>query len=142
MPASVALTTLPVLKLYMGIADTTHDELLDKLIGYARARIEEHCAQRFAREEMTEYLDGSGYRTVYLSRWPVTSLIAIYEDANRAFGPETEITDANVYPDKGTVMRRNAIFAEGCRTVKVTYTAGYEIIPEDLESACVKLAAY
>ena len=145
MAASTDLATRAALKLYLGIddTDTSQDDLLDALLDYASERIESHCGRLFASEALTEYLDGTGTDRVCLSRRPVDSLTAVYEDADREFADDTEVDsdDLVLYPETGLVVRQGAVFARGSRTLKAVYTAGYAAIPDDVAAACVKLAA-
>jgi hypothetical protein len=146
MRASIALATLPAAKLYIGIHDhdSRYDALLTALIDYASARIERHCLREFAAREVIEYMDGTGHeRGIQLSEFPVSRLIAIYEDSAREFGNDTErpLSEFRLHTKSGIVGHDGPPFARGARTVKILYTTGYTIIPEDLAAACIKLVA-
>ena len=145
MAASTDLTTRDDLKRYLGIdaTDTSQDDLLDDLIGYASERIETYCRRCFASAELTEYLDGPGTTELVLSRRPVSVLTSVRVDADRDFAAETEVDSSELVlrADAGVVERVGAVFPAAARNVRVEYTAGYSTVPDDLALACVKLAA-
>jgi hypothetical protein len=141
----VSLASRDALKRYLGIdaSDSTHDDLIDELIAYASERIESYCRRRFASEEVTEYHDGPGTNEIVLLRRPVSGTPQVYVDSDREF-PESSRLPASevvVYPETGVLVRIGADIPGGRRNVKVAYAAGYGTVPDDLEAACVKLAA-
>jgi hypothetical protein len=141
----MSLASRDALKRYLGIdaADATQDALLDQLLAYASERIESHCRRRFASEEVTEYHDGPGTNELILLRRPVSGTPEVYVDSDREFPDSSEVpaSELAVYPETGLLVRVASPFPRGVLNVKVVYTAGYETVPDDLEAACVKLAA-
>jgi len=152
MAASTDLTTLANAKEYLGISGSDDDTLLGNLIDRASEAIENYCRRKFAQETLTEYYDGRGSHRLVLNRRPVSSITSIYDDLDRDFTEDTLIDadDYVLYPDEGIVEFKNtastfpstaAYFYDGQRNVKVTYVAGYETIPTDVEQACLMLVA-
>lgn len=139
------LATREALKQYMGIgkSDVSQGRLLDNLLTVASEIIEEHCGRGFERAEVKEYLDGAGTPELVLSRRPVTKLYGVWidtvsEDGGTWFAPHIEVV---LHRDSGIAERPDGVFPRGKKNVLATYAAGYETIPDDLASACVKLAA-
>jgi hypothetical protein len=144
MAASTDLTTLAKVKAYLGLADATHDGLLEALIDSASEAIEHYCGREFALAERTEQHDGEGAAAVVLDCRPVSALAAVYDDPSRQFGEATRIPEAGLvfYPEAGIVERMNGCFRDGARNVRVTYTAGFSVTPPAVEQAANILVAH
>lgn len=98
--------------------------------------------------EVTEYRDGDGSNTLWLSVVPVGT-VAIYIDSGREFGADTLYSewsesaasgDFVVDDDTGKVTLINGSFSTGAKTIKAVYTGGWSTIPADLEGAAMRLA--
>ncbi len=91
-----------------------------------------------------EYYDADGGVELMLKNYPVTAVDSIYQDPNRDYGSGTEISsdDFEIYEDEGIILLTNAVFLRGRRIIKITYTAGYTSIPNDLSNAMIELVNY
>jgi hypothetical protein len=118
-------------------------------INAATARIEAYCNREFKSRERTEYHDGDGTPQIVARQYPIVSISALIvnSDVPRVWTNAVDATTANdrlIDTDTGIITLYNTFGAvpEGRRSaVKLTYTAGYATIPDDLAGTCAKLAA-
>jgi uncharacterized phiE125 gp8 family phage protein len=137
--ASNALTTLPAVKEYLKLQDTTvEDSLLETLINSASTLIEGYCSRRFREQAyIDEEYDGSGSASIVLSQYPVSSIQGMKID-----GGEVGASEYKARKETGILLRLNSTWPEGVLNISVSYTAGYSQIPEDLELACKHLVMF
>jgi hypothetical protein len=130
------LTTLSRVKTHKGIAagTTTFDAQLSQIILGVSTAFEEFCGRTFADTTYTDEVhDGSGFRdAIVLNQRPITTtttmIVKLDDDA----------VDATLYgndADEGIVYLANGVWSQGRRNLKVTYSAGYTTMPEDLVMA-------
>lgn len=133
----MALTTLGIVKEYLQIAetDTAKDSLLTRLISVASAVIEEYCGRKFSLGTHTEihYLDEAS-ETLLVKQFPITEITSISDDGTILTVDELAACENREVYIKLDQKRGGKI--------DVTYKAGYGIIPDDLEQACVMLVFY
>jgi hypothetical protein len=133
---SQALTSLSAVKAYLGVAGTDDDALLTELIARASDGIVAHCGREFAAADYEEYHDGDGSDSVLLNQRPVIEVLALSDD-----GVEVAADDHVTYPELGVVRLKSGVFGRGARSVYVSYRAGYETIPGDVEQAAIQWTA-
>lgn len=155
----MALTTLPKLKLHLGIAHAREDNKLAQILAGVEEAVIGHCGRRFESASYTEYLDGTGRPLLRLKNRPVTAITSVHVDAagyyghgSDSFGSTTEwVLGINYAPKSLAASEENAglllaitnssfagpasLWPLGAGNVKVVYTAGYATIPRDLELA-------
>lgn len=156
------LTTLAKLKTHLGIAvsDTTEDVLLNQIL----AEIDQVCFRFMKRPQAsfvsaaaTEYYDGSGRDTLILKRRPVTAVASVWVDNKGFYGqapdafPTSSLLTVGVdyvspslaesEENAGLLLCVSDCWPTGRGNIKVTYTAGYSTIPDDLTLAANLLAA-
>lgn len=146
---SYALTTKADVKESLGIAsgDTSKDNLIIRKINQATRAIEAYCGRRFASTTYTdEEYAGTGIDELILRQRPITNL-ANLDIRNTALNDnnwETIESDLYFLDNSGSSGVLNLMFNAWGKwnRYRVTYTAGYTTIPEDLAEACVSLACY
>lgn len=124
------LTTLDRIRMYMGITDNADDAVLQMLGDAVSARIERYCNREFNRQTYTETIEAHQAEELMLSQYPLVAVTSVMGDN----GP---VTDYVIHPT-GTLRRPGGW--DG--TYTVTYSAGYDDIPLDLELACLLLVSY
>lgn len=142
------LTTTAKVKNFLKITSTGDDTHIGTLITSMSDYIRTITDRDLYSKSYTEYYDGSGKNTLQLDNYPITVLTSIYDDTDYEFGADTEITSDDYffnadtkYSKRGVLLLNGCNFTEGQQNIKVTYTAGYETIPTDLDQACVRLTA-
>lgn len=173
----MALTTLPSVKLYIGVDadDTTDDPQLEALRQAAERIVKQRCNRDLESANYIEYYSGTGKRELILRQRPVTAVASVYDDkagyyshGTGTFDSTALLTDGVDYvldwdsptasaSKSGVLLRINGVWGEMYRgyqpgrltpeagpvlgNVKVTYTAGYTTIPDDLQYAVAYLVA-
>ena len=154
----MALTTLASVKIHLGISGSTEDDLLNQLIDCVDSVIHHYTGRKsFESASRTEYLDGNGKDELFLAHRPLTSVTGVWVDPDGYYGKGTdafpsanEWTEGSYFvPQSEEAAEQNAsmlvainrVWPEGRGNIKVTYTAGYETIPADLELAANTLIA-
>lgn len=146
---SYALTNLADVKESLGIAssDTTKDNLIIRKINQATRAIETYCGRRFKETTYTDELYGATNTDQFVLRQrPVTSTVTLSIGVR-----DTPLNDNDFEAVESTlyfVDANSAVVDLNFRAIghwgryRVTYSAGYATIPEDLAEACASLAAY
>lgn len=123
------LVTPGAVRLYPGGARITDDELLLTLIRSTSAAFRRDTHQRIDRVvDDVEVLDGNRSRVLLLAQLPVVAVTAIEVD-----GVSIGAT-AGLWNERG-IIRRSQAFPDTFRSVRVTYTHGYDPVPEDIAEA-------
>lgn len=142
-----ALTSLSDVKESLGIpsSNTTKDNLIIRKINQATRAIENYCGRRF---QATTYTDVEYAATntdqLVLRQRPVITFTALgVRDSglNQSDWDDVEAQTYFVHKAAGVIDLLFRTYGHWNR-YKVSYTAGYQTIPEDLAEACATLAAY
>lgn len=134
-----ALTTIAVAKEHLGIpsADTSQDGRLELFINVASDRIANYCQRQLVATEVVDIVHGGMSNMLMLSEWPINSVSEVACDSSGAFTPDTVIAPTEYrMVDDGTLLYKS-IFPYGYGNVRVTYNAGYQQVPYDLQMSCL-----
>jgi hypothetical protein len=135
-----ALVTLNVAKDYLEIplANTAQDTRIERHINAASQMFERWTSRKLKRQTHTEQHDGKGSNTIMLLEWPCVKPSRVCVDSAWTFavGDDVQSTEFDVFGE-GTLVLRSSTFPRGTRNVLVTYLAGYDPVPADLEEACL-----
>lgn len=155
---SYALTTVDDVKTYLGITDTSQDALLEMFVNQSTDWIESYCGGR--RFKDTTYTDevyesifakaDGDFPTIQRNRqywlntrqYPITAtepIVVKYRNGTDNWDTQ-ESTAYDVYEDRGQLYIHGGM-PNVRKAVKLTYSAGYASIPNDLSLACIKLTA-
>lgn len=141
-------TDLDLVKAFLGIAETDndHDQLLNFFVNAASANCNKYTNRLLKARDLTEYYSGNGKNVLFVNNYPINSITSLYDDTDRNYGSETEITSDyyEILPenDKCMVVYVDSNFNEGFNNIKIIYNAGYVTIPSDLQQACLEIIAY
>lgn len=124
--------------------DTTFETLITR-VGVAFAR---HCGYpgnnpTLESASYISYLDGPGGRDLVLDVWPATAISSIYDDLTQDFSDSQFLVSSSDYVllDNKIVRLKSTStkgrWSQGKKCIKVTYTAGYTSIPDDLKQLAV-----
>lgn len=143
----LSLVTKAEYKAYAGITSTTQDTQIDAIIPRVSQLVKNICNRTFVdftSDAKTEYFDGGG--TVYnLEEYPVLSISSVEYSADygNTYETLTEFSDY-VWAKKDDSIRAisSSGFPYAPNAYRITYTAGYEVIPADLKLAVLDLVTY
>jgi len=117
--------------------DEAHETAATRAITEATAIIQNYCQQTLELTEDDELtLDSRGGRRIVLPQRPVIEVASVVED-------DEELTAEDDYRlgQHGILYRLGRDWARGVQIITVTYSHGYETIPEDIKAICARAAA-
>ncbi len=150
----MALITAEQARAYLpSLTGTAEDTKLDTLIARVGAQLARWCgypppsasgSPTMESTSYTRYLDGPGGRKLQLPIWPVTAIASIYDDPDLDFGADTLVDSGDYSLINGaagevllTSTAEHGAWGEEEGCIKVTFTAGFTTVPEDLKGiAC------
>lgn len=139
------LITRTEYKNYLGITSTNKDSEIDLLIPKVSSLVKTYCRRSFIDyydEAKTETFDG-GYSELVLKESPVVNIqqVALSTNYGQTYTALVKYTD---WVQDGDVIRSVAYpaFKAYIKGYRVTYTAGYEAVPDDLKLAVLDLVEY
>lgn len=140
MADATELVTLADLKTYLQITTATYDVILAAIKLSVETWVKTYCRSPFLIVEYTEYYDGNGGTSVHVQHYPITEIDEVNIDSDREFTADTEIDSDNIITssqnnDQGVIELYDEAFSAGQKNVKVIYSAGYSVIPADLQLA-------
>lgn len=128
------LTTVANLKAWLSISADTADAQLQRLVTAVSVGILNWLGRDLKAVERIEAYDGSGSDLLLLRQVPVVSVARVIVDGQ-------EIPASTYRATTTALVRVSGWWPTGWGNVVVTYTAGYDPIPYDVEQACLELAA-
>lgn len=141
------LITKAEYKAYAGISSTNKDTEIDALIPKVSALVKTYCRRTFIDYYNTpniEYFNGPAM-FFPLKEYPVrnVSSVELSVDWGNNYTDLVEYTDYALDKSRGVVHSTQFDgFPERINGYKVTYTAGYATVPEDLKLAVLDLVSY
>lgn len=111
-----------------------------RAITAATAAIQNYCRQEIGLvedDEITLDVWQASYK-IFLPEMPVVEIASVVEDDETLKGGSDEDYALAQY---GVLLRRGRKWKTGPSILVVTYTHGYEDIPEDIEAICARAAA-
>lgn len=143
------LITRAEYKAYVGITSPNSDTVIDALIPKVSALVKNYCRRTFidyVNDAKVETTSGGYGENLLLEEYPIISVTSVgwSEDYGQNYTDLVEFTDYVVEVEKGYIV---ALSASGewdkcLNGYQITYTAGYETLPEDLKLAVMDLVTY
>jgi hypothetical protein len=141
------LVTLAEYKAFAGISSTNQDTEIKSLIPKISALVKTYCNRTFVdyfNDSKTEVFTG-GNPYFLLSEFPINSVDSVEwsQDYGKTYTNLVEFTDytLDLEWDRIAVIN-NTEFPKYTNGYRVTYTGGYEVIPQDLKLAVLDLLEY
>lgn len=127
----MATPSLPELKKFLDITVADFDDELPLYLDSGTSTIAHRCGPL----EPTSYTEttSANYGSVLVSHWPLVSVESVVDDD----GNSVDVTNAKINQDAG-IVRVGAVDGP----VVITYTAGYDPCPADLETAVYVVAGH
>lgn len=140
------LVTKAEYKTYAGISSPNQDAEIDLLIPKVSQLVKTYCRTSFVDnvdDIKTEVFKG-GDAHLYLKEYPVISIAAVEYSADygQNYSELTEYTDWAFDSNNTAVVSIAATFPVAINGYRVSYTCGYETLPEDLKLAVMDLVTY
>ena len=140
------LITKAEYKAYAGISSTTSDTLIDLLIPKVSELVKTVCRRTFVdyvNDSKVEYHEG-GAPFIVPEESPILSLSSLEysSDYGNTYTSLIEYTDYALSIAQGVIKCMGKGFPVATNGYRITYTAGYETLPEDLKLAVLDLITY
>lgn len=135
------LTSIDRVKRYCKLAldYNKDDDLLNELLAAVSEEFRQFCQQDFDLALFDEVYHGSGNRFLQISRFPVQSVRSLtvngspfQESPDVGFRPGYTIGDRALVNSLG-------YWPDGFANIRISYVAGYESVPEDVQQAAAYL---
>lgn len=143
-----ALTTLEMAKSQLKIPtlETTMDDIITFWINVASDRFESETSRKIKKQEHAEIHHGRGNNILMLREWPIAATPAarLFIDGGSEFNADSEIdaSDFRIADNDNSIVLIGSLFPKGYNNVKAIYTAGYEVVPSDIENAVLWMVSY
>lgn len=146
---AVDLVTKAEYKSYAGITSDTQDAIITAVIPKASQLVKSICRRTFVdyvNDAKIEVHNGGNGSKIYLSEYPVLSISGIEysTDYGNTYTDLVEFTDYAIDQEDGAIVAigSDAVFTKYTNGYRITYTAGYEELPQDLKVAVLDLITY
>jgi hypothetical protein len=134
------LTTYANVKAFLGLSVDTDKGLLERLITAASSFIQTIVNRDITKQIYTEKYNGNGHAKLPLSSFPITAISSLSVDGI-AVPLSSDGIQAGYIFSETMVYLIGYTFTKGFQNVAISYTAGYENVPYDIEQACIDLVA-
>lgn len=138
------MITLEDYKKYKKLTKTDNDEELTAIIGSVVAMIKSYCGHSFVDYYTTPKVETfntqQSQHALILNEWHLkdVSLVEYRDSYDEAY---KTLASSEYYADKAidAIFRHSGYWPQGFAAVRVTYTAGYASVPEDVKIAGLDL---
>lgn len=141
------LVTLQEVKEYANISSTNQDTQINLLIPSVSQFIKTYCGRTFLDyvndEKSQKYSGGSTH--LFVDEPPILTITGVEysTDYGNTYITLTEFTDYVIDPDGNAIISTSSDgFPKVLNGYKVTYTGGFEVLPEDVKLAALDLVVY
>lgn len=142
------LITRAEYKAYVGITSPNSDAIIDAIIPKVSEFVKTYCRRTFVdyiNDSKTEVSNGGYGPHICTKEYPVLAVseVSYSEDYGQTYTALVEFTDFVLDIENDAVLSLDAYgFNKLINGYQITYTAGYETIPEDLKLAIMDLVTY
>lgn len=141
-----SLITLNEYKTYKGLVTTKSDDLLNLLIPKVSQFVKDYCRRTFVdhvSSDKIEFFNGNMSEFI-LEEEPVISVASVEYSSDYGSTYTPLVLNTDYYLDNKTKYPKSIpeVFAYAANGYKVTYRAGYTVLPEDLFLAVADLVNY
>ena len=142
------LITRQEYKAYVGITSPNQDAIIDAIIPKVSEFVKTYCRRTFVdwvNDSKTEVSNGGYGYSIFTKEYPILAVseVGYSEDYGQTYTSLVEFTDYVVDIENDSIKSLNSYgFSKLINGYQITYTAGYEAIPEDLKLAIMDLVTY
>ena len=136
---ATAIITLSDVYEFLSVSGSDDDTLYQNLIDRKTMEFENWCGlDSFYVYDYTEYYDGEGDSYLFVKNFPINSIDEIASDSDWVWGTDTVIDSSDYRLVEKNYIAYKSYFNPGLQNIKITYNAGYSVIPLDLKEALVE----
>lgn len=131
-----ALCAKQDVKTYRGITSAGQDAQIELLITSVSAAIETFCNRTFGQASYTETRNGNDSDRMMTRNTPITAVTSVTVDDTVIPVAPSVTSYGYVFDDKLVYIRMGG-FCAGIQNIVIAYTAGYVLIPPDVQEAAI-----
>lgn len=135
------LTTLTNVKAWLNVTSTTDDALLTRLIAAGSDYIQAWLNRDITAQAYSSYRDGPGGTRMMFRNYPVTAITMVKVDGQVIPASAPGSGNNGYVFTETSVTLIGYTFTRGASNVFFQYTAGYAVIPNEIEQACIELVS-
>lgn len=139
--AASDLTSLANVKEFLNIANTEDDELLSRLITECSGAASNYINRTILSQSYTEKYDGNDSDVLMVRQTPVTAVTSLANNGIPIQLSSDGVTKFGFTFDDNCIIMVKGVFPRGRRNIVVAYTAGYALIPVDVEEAIIEFVS-
>jgi hypothetical protein len=134
------LTTLANAKQWLNVQTASDDALITRLISAASDYIQTWLNRVFAIAAYTEGRNGYDTDGMAVKNYPITTVTSVLVDGI-SIPAATGATDSGyvVNEPRTMIYLRGYRFTRGRMNVTLNYSAGFALVPNEIEQACIEL---
>lgn len=133
--------TIAQVKSYLGLNSSTDDPLLMQIIKGESALMANWMSREFEVATHVDTFDGNGKTRRMLSSTPVVSVAAVTIGGVPVPAAISPQGTGYILIDNVVALVGGYAFHRGSYNCQITYTAGYDEVPDDVQQACIELVA-
>jgi len=133
MSDATAITTVAEFYQQISVDGSEDDALIQGLIDRETEMFTKYCEiESFFIGTYIEQHDGNATHNLFVKNYPVNSIAEIAVDSDWLFATESVIdtSDYKIVDDRYVAYK--SLFSSGLQNIRITYTAGYSVIPVDI----------
>jgi hypothetical protein len=144
----MSLVLLSEYKEILDITGNTEDEFVEQAQYEVESKVKSFLNRDLESASYVEIYDGTGESTLVLNQFPVNSVskVEVYDGIDALGAEEWDEYSQNedyerlVIPTaKDEIYLIGSMFPQGEQNIRITYNAGYDTIPYEIQQACKKL---
>lgn len=133
------LTTLAKVKEWLGESTNANDSVLTRLIAAASDYIQTWLSRDIMQNTYVSARDGTGGSRLMFRNYPVTAVTLVKID-NVPIPLSVNGSNGYVYNETALSLIGYR-FNKGYSNVSLSYTAGFAVVPNEIEQACIEMVA-
>jgi hypothetical protein len=136
---ATAIITVDDVYEYLSVTGSDDDALIQKLIDRKTQEFVNYCQlDSFYVNDYIEYYDGNNSPYLFLKNHPINSIESIYDDGDWTWPTDTLIDSSDYRIVDKRYVTCKLIFPAGNQNIRITYNAGFSIIPADIQEVMVE----
>lgn len=138
MSDATAITTVSAIYQQLSVDGSDDGALIQDLIDHETELFERYCEiDSFFVDTYIEYYDGNAVHYLFVKNVPINSIGEVAVDSDWVWGSDTVIDTSDYRIANDRYVAYNSLFSSGLQNIRITYTAGYSVIPVDIVGALI-----
>ncbi|WP_271024974.1 hypothetical protein [Rhizobium sp. RCAM05973] len=132
------LVTIAQAYAWLGVPSGTDDTNMQFAVTAFSTLIATWCSRNFVQASYSEVYDGHGGPRLMVRNWPITAVSSLAINGQAVSLANGPLGSGYLFSDRSVVMNDCNQFWRGFQNIAISYTAGFNPIPMDLQLACLE----